>query len=141
MTRHIPKGTRTKIPPPPPIPGRIYFEVRPIRGWSEKQFPIQGVRNDHHFPGSFLTLRPQGAIGPGMGFLHLAYFTVPDPLTQFPDSMTRISLVTHLSCHPGLLREPGEQSGFVYRMRQWFLTVNVCAQGQCPGSNQLMGSI
>ena len=51
-------------------------------------------------------LASAAGVGPGVDFTHVPNRPIPDHFTRLPDEVARVSLVSQLGCHAGLLRHP-----------------------------------
>src|SRR5512133_1290140 len=125
MAGHVTKCAGAEIPPSAPVPGGINFIERTHRSRTDKKIPVQSLRNGHYLCRTLKSLRPDWTVSPGMNLFNLAYFAIPYPFTKLTDTITGITLVTHLGCHFVFGCKFCQQPGFVNGMGQRFLTIDM----------------
>ena len=124
-----------KIPEAAPRLRMVGPMVRPHGRRADPQVPVQRCGNGRRFLGP---VRPRaapagmapGIIGkaaPGIDFADLADQARGDPLADQPVAFHAVALDAHLRGHLVLLGRLGELAGFIDRVRQRFLAVDVLA--------------
>ena len=110
MTGHVSQGSRTKVIPSAPVPGRIRRMIRTHLGRSYEGSPVQVGRYGRRIGGLHESLRPNGAIGPAMHLCHLTYGTVPYPLCHSAAPVEGIALIAHLGSHAIFLGQSSQEA-------------------------------
>ena len=129
VASHITQSTCTVIPPSTPVPRMISLVERSHLSRTCKQIPVQSRRNLVSLLRSIQTLRPDRTVGCAINASYLTDLTILDPLRYQVSSLSRRTLVTHLSNNVRIsLSQLRQQTSLVDRVSQRLLRINVLAQ-------------
>src|SRR6056297_597679 len=100
MASHISGDSGSEIPPAAPFPWMILRMVIALRGRPHKQVPFEVSGHSSSPVGAFERLLPERPAGPCIHVDYLTNCSGPNPFTNTPYSLIRISLISHLRSNP-----------------------------------------
>ena len=117
-----------KAQPVKPVEGMVGVVIGTILGRAQEQVPMDVSRDGRTFCGARDNtgrLRPNGTIGPNMNLANWANGTRTNDLHRLAESVLGGALVAHLRGNFGALRGFTHQAGFVDRVNQRLLAINM----------------
>ena len=135
VASHITQSAGSVIPPSAPVPRMINLVVRTNLCRTSKQIPVQSRRNLIRLFRSVQALWPDRTVCSTFYFCHFTDFTVPDPFANQVCVCSGRTLVTHLSGYVIFFCQVGQQTRFVNRVSQRFLSIYVFAHCHCISSD------
>ncbi len=127
MGAHIAHRPRPEIPPAPPGERMIGRVIGAPGRRPEPDIPVDGARAGRELGRGLDPLRPDRPVRPDVDLGHRADGPVPDPLVEEPGAFLGVPLVAHLGDDVHLLRGLGQHPGFLDRVGQRLLAVDVLA--------------
>src|SRR5262249_10572766 len=136
VNSHIPQTTRSKVPPTAPGEWDICWMVRPIRGWTKPQVPLQSLRHRWRVCGAIYALGPpkrffplvSGSIRPDVNLPYRADRPVPNPFVEQAVALKRHALIAHLRSYLRFPSSFGKRTGFEDGSRQRFLAIDMFSE-------------
>ena len=127
MAAHIAEGTGAEIPPGAPLAGVIRGVERTKRRGAAPLIPVHALGGILHIGRSvhLEALRPDGAVGPGVNFAHLADEASGDPFGDLTDTFAGVALIAHLGDDFIFMGRLGEDARFKDGMGDRLLDVDV----------------
>ena len=128
MAGHVAQRARTKVPPAPPVEGKVCGVVIDLFGRPKPEVPIQFLWDAVLAGGCWQTLGPYRTVGPAVDAGDISDGPCINELLGTTHAFTRATLVAHLGHHLVFFGRFGEHAGLIDIVRKGLLDIDVLAE-------------